>query len=248
MKRIKFDLFLSQKDIVQLLGISPDQLQYWIRTALVKPAILQKGRGKSHLFDLRNVFYIALASQFDKLGLDYETIRGIVRGKSKELSFFAEEFAALNPSYPKPFMVIIRKAGKPDITFHASGEEIFEEFDKRKPLGTDDLAASLMIILFLPSLYSQLSLKLGKMFSDQSNREYRRFLENTGSKVLLPFENFLLGSMIDARYSGNQEKIDQIKKTLLSGKLPANYSAKEITPENALKLFRELSFREKDKQ
>ncbi|MCX6565058.1 MAG: hypothetical protein NTW38_01305 [Candidatus Aminicenantes bacterium] len=248
MKRIRSELLLGQKDLIQLLGISGDKLQYWIRTLLIKPSVLQKGRGKSHLFNLKSLFNVALVSQFDKLGLDHEAIEAIMKGKSKELSFFAEEFAARNPNYPKPFMVIIRKAGKPYISFHASGEEIFEEFDKTKTLGTDDLSASSMIIVFLPSLYSQLNLKLSKMFFDQISRDYLRYQERRGNKALLPFENFLLGSMIEARFFGNQEKIDEIKKTLLSGKIPDSYTAEDITPEEALKLFKELSFRETDRQ
>ncbi|MHB8054413.1 MAG: MerR family transcriptional regulator [Candidatus Aminicenantales bacterium] len=241
MKRIKDELLLSQKDLTLLLGISADRLQYWIRSSLIKPSILQKGRGKSHLFNLKNLFYIALAYQFDKLGLDLEAIQEIIKGKNKELEIYATEFAAQNRSFPKPFMAIFRKAGKPNISFHESGEEIFEEFDKTKALGIYDLTASSMIIVFLPSLFSQLNIKLSGMFWEQTSRDYLRFQKRMGNRAILPFKNFLLGMMIEARSSGNTEKIDQIKKTLMSGRLPEPYSRESISPEKALKLFEELS-------
>jgi DNA-binding transcriptional MerR regulator len=238
MKRIKQDVYLSQKDIIDLLGISGDRLQYWIRTSLIRPSILQKGRGRSHLFNLEAVFYIALAYQFDRLGFDLEMINRLMKEAKSQFDALAQDFSKGN-NFEKGILSITRDMKGPHASLHVTVEDALLAFDPLRVFGKDDLLASSIIILVLPKFYSQLLLRISKSFYEQTLKEYSK-LKKLESKTLLPFENFLLGLMIESRYTGNREKIDKLRETLLKGVLPAPYTRFDITPEEALKLFDDL--------
>lgn len=84
----------SKKELVELLGLPPQTIQYYTDQGLVIPAENPRGRGVTRRYSEFNIFELLLIKELAKLGNDLKTIKQIMDhlrpSKGKPLVFSTE--------------------------------------------------------------------------------------------------------------------------------------------------------------
>jgi len=217
-KLLDLNPLFSKKDVIALLGVRKDKFQYWVRSRLIVPTVSNPGRGKSHQFNEKAIFYIALVQQFDALGFNLDSIRAILTNNQTEIDKLVNEFMpSLSPrtqkvgqkdSKAKRVLAIIRINGEPVLSWHETLEEAVQEFRPSKLRGkVIDTAPSITLIALL-NILVQLEFK---MIKHEANLLFIEALKKKSLDQALMDDVSLKWLAAEAENCGSKKWINAVK-------------------------------------
>lgn len=72
------DGYLSSREVLDVAQISYRQLDYWVRTELIRPSVIATGSGTYHQFSSKEVSLLCAAADLVRAGVSLQAVRALI--------------------------------------------------------------------------------------------------------------------------------------------------------------------------